>query len=198
MRIIDLTIGKDFSQYAKRGRPKGSMAHRCGIDKRYGHTFGYDALSVMEVFTKGGKWPQVARAVGHKMPYGYLIGGDYGPEEFDGVIWRCLPDDVVGPHARAASVRYLSIGLIADPRHRHISEKQRAALTWLQSRQRIAYDMHISQIKGHGEVPSAHDGSKAPGLMNACPGFSQDMLDAMRLDVAAECRKFGAEALSGF
>ena len=195
LHIVNITGLSAISRHAKRDKVHGIMIHRCGIEDRWGHVLGYDGASIVKAFTGKGEWPAVAAAVGSKMPYGYLVGGDRGPVELDGVVWQCLPDDVVGPNARAASSRFLSVGVIADLRYKSMSPKQRASLVKLSAALRIEHDVPARMVKGHGEVLSAHDGSKAPDKSNACPGLTMAELDALRADTGAECRRIGAAVL---
>jgi len=174
MEIEDITDYADDDEHRVRDFEKlaGIMIHRCGVDLQTGVVLGYDAPSVVDAFLgRVDKWKAVAKATGGENAYSVYIGGDLGPEEFDGKIWQALPLDEVGYHGRRFSVPYLGIGLICDAREKAPSVKQYQAATLLCSELCSAWRWDpYKQIKGHGEVPKAHNGSKAPGKPAACPG----------------------------
>ena len=163
----------------------GFAVHRCGVNLVDGIVLGYDAIRVVEAFIgRRPEWIEVAKATGDQNAYTLLIGGDLGPPQYDGVIWQALPVDDVGMHARRFSAPYLGIGLIADPRKKAISVKQRASLVWLLGAlARACTRDPYRSIRGHGEIDGAHDGTKAVGRHNACPGDLLAM-NELRDDVA--------------
>jgi len=171
---------------------RGIILHRCGVDLKWGHELGFDAESIIHAFTsKETKFPGAAKATGYQMPYHFLIGGSFGPDEFDGKIWQTLPLEELGPHARGASGNYIGIGLIGDFRERNgTSLKQWHAAIDLCALILGGIERRTCDVQGHGEHRETHDGSKAPGEPNACPGDYWDMggfrsdLKALRKDVS--------------
>jgi hypothetical protein len=179
------------------GAIEGFMVHRCGIDLNTGVVLGHSGPEVSDAFTGNDlKWAEVARVTGYQNAYGILIGGDLGPAEYDGRIWQILPLDEVGWHARRFSKMYLGIGLIADPRRKAPSAAQASALKALLAMLCPAFGKDpLVAIKGHGEVPGSHDGTKAPGGSAACPGDLLDM-GALRVAVALEIESQARRRLS--
>lgn len=178
----------------------GAMVHRVGIDCQTGAVLGYDAISISNAFTgKDPKWADVAKATGSQNAYSLMIGGDLGPEPFDGKIWQLMPLNEIGYHARRFSSPYLGIGCIGDFRKnegRPMSPKQRASLVDLLALLCAAFSWNPYQkIKGHGEVGGAHSGAKAPGKPAACPGDLVDMY-AIRDDVATLGRESARRQLA--
>lgn len=165
---------------------EGIAVHRCGVDLQTGAVLGYDAASVSDAFTgKNPEWKEVARATGNQNAYSLLVGGDLGPEEYNGKIWQLMPLDEVGAHARRFSKKFIGVGVIADPRIQAPSLLQWNHLVDLLSEICAAYAWDPrAKIWGHGEIKGAHDGSKAPGKPAACPGDLLDM-NSLRHDVAA-------------
>lgn len=163
--------------------------HRCGVDSETGIVLGYDAIEICAAFTgKDPRWPEVAKATGGQVAYSLMVGGNLGPPEFDGVIWQTLPLDEIGYHARRFSKPGLGIGLIFDGRVAPASEKQYQSLTDLLALLSVAFGKDpYRYIRGHGEEKGAHDGSKAPGFPNACPGGFLAM-NPLRDDVATLSR----------
>lgn len=163
------------------------MVHRCGVDLLYDHVFGYDAISVANTFLgKNPKYPEVAKVTGGQNPYTFYIGGDLGPEEFDGRIWQALPLDEVGYHARRFSSPMIGVGLIFDGRKKKPSDKQYNSLVDLLHLICRAYAWEpYKKILGHGEVDGAHGGTKTPEGPDACPGHPQFInMNIVRDDVA--------------
>jgi len=187
MEVDQVIAEADDGRYDRRDVEtiEGVMIHRCGVDLQMGVVLGYDALSVAAAFTgKAPQWEAVSKATGGQNAYSIMIGGDLGPAAFDGKVWQLLPLDEVGYHGRRFSSSYIGIGLIADPRYQAPSAAQRDSLIELLSAICPAYGWDpFKNIRGHGEVDGAHDGSKAPGKPAACPG---DMLpmNLVRADVA--------------
>lgn len=166
---------------------KGIMVHRVGIDLKANPPtiVGRDALEICRAFQGQVKHLlDVARATGYQNPYTVIIGGDHAGAEHDGTIWQAMPLDEVGWHARRWSPGYIGVACIGDFRVQPPSRRQRAALVFTLAVLcgRLGLDPY-KHIKGHGEVPGAHDGTKAPGKPNACPGDLLD-LDLVRDDVA--------------
>lgn len=188
MKIIDISKRVDLPKYRKRkGKIKGIALHRCGIDLKWKTSIGSNGLEVCASFEGG--HPGASRVTGGKRPYTYII-------DAVGRIWWCLPWDIVGPHARRqASNSHIGVAVIADPRFEPMTTKQETALIWLLSRLRIAHGLRKEAVRGHGEIPGSHDGSKASGMPNACPGLSAAALRDLRGAVDAECREWGRLAL---
>jgi len=188
-----MTPIENIIEYANDGQPRerdfeklqGIMVHRCGVDLQTGTVLGYDGRSVCDAFLgRVGRFRDVAQATGGQNAYSIYIGGDLGPEEFDGKIWQALPLDEVGYHGRRFSVAYLGIGLIFDGRERAASPAQYASLVDLCAELCAAWTWDpYKKIKAHGEVPKAHNGTKAPGEPAACPGDLLGM-NALRDDVS--------------
>ncbi len=151
---------------------KGVMGHRFGVDDRWGHVLGHTPQEIAPSFL--GDRPEhiaVAKQVGFRFPYQFAVGGDRGHEDLDGVVWQCLPLDVIAPHARDASDDYVSVGWIGDFRYFPPSQKQFRAAAELVAALTSALGLDpYKTVKGHGEVSECHDGTKAPGKSNACPG----------------------------
>ncbi len=170
----------------------GAMVYRVGIDDQTGITLGFDAVSISDHFTgKDKRYPSVAKATKGDLAYSIMIGGDRGPPRFNGKIWQTLTLDEVGSHARRWSAPYLGIGCIGDFRKgvgKKMSPKQYASLTDLLVLICNAFSWDpYRDIKGHGEVPKAHGGEKAPGEPAACPGDLLNM-NHLRDDVATLIR----------
>lgn len=178
----------------------GPMVHRTGLDDETGVVLGYDAASICDHFTgKDTTYPEVAKATGGQLAYSIMIGGDRGPPELDGKIWQTLPLDEIGHHARRfGSIPYLGIACVGDFREgvgRPMSDLQRASLVDLLALLCAAFGWDpYRDIKGHGEVPKTHDGSKAPGKPAACPG-DLVKLNILRDDAAILMRDSGRRQL---
>ncbi len=187
--IIDVTEQCDDGRDRERDFDaiKGIAVHRMGVDLKYGNVLGYEPIAIWEAFTgKNPKWAEVAKATGNQNAYTVQLGGDLGPPEYDGKVWQVMPLDEIGAHARRFSKGWIGVGLIADPRKRPVSAKQLTSLVdvlvdlccgW-------AFDPLLA-IRGHGEIKGSHDGSKAPGKTNWCPGFD---MDPVRAEVQALMR----------
>jgi hypothetical protein len=166
---------------------QGIMVHRVGVDlkARPPTVVGRSALEICQAFQgKVKHLLDVARATGYQNPYTVIIGGDQVGAVHDGTIWQVMPLDEVGWHARRWSRGYIGVACIGDFRVQAPSRRQRAALVFtlavLCGRLGL---LPYKQIKAHGEVAGAHDGTKAPGQPNACPGDLLNM-DLLRDDVA--------------
>jgi hypothetical protein len=176
---------------------EGFAVHRCGVDHETGIALGYTGPEVSDAFTgKNPEWAEVAAATNYQNAYGIMIGGNLGPPEHDGTIWQLLPLDEIGWHARRFSRNYVGIGLIADPRHQEPSPLQMKSLESLLALLCPAFKKGPYQsVRGHGEIPGSHDGSKAPGQPAACPGDLLDM-HALRADVDAQILWHSREKLA--
>lgn len=175
---------------------KGIAIHRCGVDLRTGVTLGYSAPDVLDAFLgRREEFSAVAKATGSENAYSIYIGGKLGEPEFDGQIWQALPLSEVGYHARRFSAPYLGIGMIGDFRVQPSSTRQYNSLIWLLTEicRAFTFDPYKC-VSGHGELKNAHDGSKAPGKPNACPG---DLLvmNHVRDDTAVEMREAARQRL---
>jgi len=187
--IID--ISSSVSDGRKQLRSLASISrilvHRVGVDLRGNVVIGYDAESICDAFTgMNPLWRSVWSATGRQNPYSIYIGGDLGGGN-DGVMWQALDLTEVGWHARSASRSSIGIAMIGDFRHgcgRMPSRAQMSSLVWVVSSLCSALDIDASRVLGHGEVPEAHGGEKAPGASHACPGGFVDM-DRVRSAVAA-------------
>ncbi len=188
MKIVDIIEHADDGRHNERDFDKleGIMIHRCGVDLQTGVVLGYEASSIVDAFLgRVEKWKDVAKATGGQNAYSIYIGGDLGPEEFDGQIWQALPLDEIGYHGRRFSVPYLGIGLICDAREKAPSVAQYQAAWLLCSELCSAWVWDpYKRIKSHGEIRKAHNGTKSPGAPAACPGDLLDM-NAFRYDVEA-------------
>lgn len=192
-------------EYARDGRPQnrdpealeGIMIHRCGVNLKTGAVLGYNGYSIVAEFLGRGQYPEVAEVTGKQNPYTLYVGGNLGAPEYDGLIWQALPLDEIGHHARRWSKPYLGIGAIFDGRVKPASHKQYSALVDLCADLCTSFSWDpYRNIKGHGEVPGAHDGSKAPGRGAACPGALFDM-NSFRFDVEAMMKETSRRRLFG-
>lgn len=201
INIVDQVFdGKD--QERDWTKTKGIMLHRAGVNLKAGKVLGYDGLSVARAFIgQVPEWEEVARATNRQNAYTLMIGSDCGPAEYDGQIWQCLPIDEIGWHGRQYSKGYIGMAWLADPRVKPLSRPAWNSTVDLCADLCLArgWDPY-AKIKGHGEVPKAHDGSKAPGETNACPGLSKRELNVFRDDVDSIMRERGLVRLaeSGF
>lgn len=167
---------------------EGIMIHRAGVDAQTGVVLGYDGPSLCGVFTgRDSRWKQVATVTGRQNPYTFVIGGDRGPQAFDGTIWQCLPLDEIGHHARRFSARYLGVALVGDFRDRVPSARQYLAAVDLISDLCLLFGILSRRVVGHGEVPGAHSGGKSQQSPGACPGPLID-LDIFRKAVQTQIR----------
>lgn len=199
LQIIDVIDevydGKD--QVRDANKIQGIMLHRCGVDLKWGNVLGYTGPDVARAFIgKDPKWLEVAKATNNQNAYSIMVGSDLGPPDANGKVWQCLPLDEIGWHGRQYSDKYVGFSWIADPRHKPLSPEAWDSMVEVCTRFCLAqaWDPYRC-IKGHGEVKKAHDGSKAPGKTNACPGLSQQDLNVFRDDVAKRMRQKGAAAL---
>jgi len=197
INIIDQVYdGKD--QERDWTKTKGIMLHRAGVNLVDNKVLGYDGLSVAKAFIgQAPEWEAVAKATNHQNAYTLMIGSDCGPAEYDGKVWQCLPLDEIGWHGRQFSRGYIGMAWLADPRVKPLSKPAWNAAVDLCADLCLArgWDPY-SKIKGHGEVSKSHDGSKAPGRVNACPGLSSTMLNVFRDDVGVIMRERGLRRLA--
>jgi hypothetical protein len=156
------------------------VVHRCGKDLILGIDLGDTAEEVCAHFTgRNTQYPEVAKATGGQLAYSLMIGGDLGDPRWDGVIWQCLAIGDVGYHARRWSKPAVGVALIADPRKKPPSTKQRNALVDLLALLSVGFGFDPFRIiKGHDELPS---GSADPN--KRCPGPLLPM-NPVRADVA--------------
>jgi len=160
------------SQFRDWTKLEAFYVHRVGVDSKSGIVLGHNAVEICNVFTgKDPRWPEVSRVTGGQLAYSLMIGGDLGPADYDGRVWQCLPLEEIGHHARRFSKHGLGIGLIFDGRVAPASAAQYGSLVDLLALLCVAFGKDPYRvIKGHGEERASHDGSKAPGGVNACPG----------------------------
>ena len=189
-------VAKDVDDGKHRQRDSTAInriaVHRCGVDLIWNQLIGYDAISICDAFAgRDPKWRDtVAKATGNEIPYSFMIGGNLGPEEFDGLIWQTLPVFEVGAHARRWNTTAIGVAVIADPRVRPCSEAQRRALIHLLADLCQAFtisppfadDDGVWYLAAHDELPSAADAGKH------CPGKYLPM-NEIRRSVAAEIAK---------
>lgn len=175
------------------GAIEGIMLHRAGVDLRSGVVIGYDAVEIAEAFIgRNPRWKSVAKVTGSQNAYTFYIGGDVGPGQFDGRIWQALPLDEVGHHGRRFSWGHIGIACIGDFRVRPPSEKQWSAAVDLCGDLCLFLGIISRRVVGHGEIPNAHAGNKAPGKPAACPGDLWDMVafrEAVRQDMRQKVRQ---------
>jgi hypothetical protein len=199
LEIIDIIDEVDDGKHQERDWQKvqGLMLHRTGVNLVDDKVLGYDAVSVVEAFLgRRPEWPDVAKATGGQNAYTLLIGSDLGPPEHDGRVWQALPLDEIGHHGRRFSRGYIGIGFIADPRRQPLSKKAWDAGVELCAKLCVGFAFNpYKVIKGHGEVPGAHGGTKAPGQPGACPGLSREQLNAFRHDTDEFMRERGLREL---
>jgi N-acetylmuramoyl-L-alanine amidase len=125
--------------------------------------------------------------LGRKLAYPILILAS-------GTIEQGLPLIYNSPHARRWNRRAIGVGVEGDFRREAPTEAQIDSLRWLLPRLCAAYcptDLVDHEGKllpcllGHGEAPDSHDGTKAPGRNNHCPGAHLDMI-ALRAHRASD------------
>ena len=176
---------------------QGIMLHRCGVNLVDKIVIGYDGRTVAKAFSgKLPEWEVVATRTGKQNAYTVFVGSDCGPEEYNGKLWQALPMDEIGWHGRQFSAGYIGLAWIADPRVKSLSEKAWWSMADICAMICSARLWNPADaIKGHGEVPTAHDGTKAPGEINACPGLSKKDLNIFRGDVAALMKEKNLQAL---
>ena len=165
---------------------KGIMVHRVGVDLGTpSNTIGDDAITICRAFQGlDPRFPGLEKYTGGQNPYTIMIGGNCGPGEEDGVIWQTMPLDEVGWHARRFSKGHVGVACIGDFRHEPMSERQKNSLLYVLAVLCLGLKLDpYKSIKGHGEVPGAHGGKKAPGQPYACPGDCVQM-NLVRDDVA--------------
>lgn len=185
--ILQLTIEDIISQVAD-GKSdlldltalKNIAVHRTGKDLKSGIDLGDTAFEVCEHFTgRNSQYPEVAKATGSEVPYGFMIGGNLGDPAYDGVIWQCLQLSDAGRHARRWNDVAIGVAVIADPRVRPCSSKQMQSLIDLLTLLSMAIRREPYGIKGHDELKG---GSKDPAKQ--CPGPLLPMA-VLREDVMA-------------
>lgn len=166
---------------------QGFAVHRAGINLVTGQVIGTTALAIGEAFIgKRKEWREVAKATGFQQPYTFMVGGDQGAPQHDGVIWQCLPMSEIGAHARRWSTPYIGVCVIADPRRKACSLPQYSALVDLLAALCSAYAFDpFRAVRGHGELQG---GSKAAGEPGECPGSLLKM-NPLRDDVARVMRE---------
>lgn len=191
-RIIN-QVRDDRAQERDLDAIKGIMLHRCGIDLRTGVVIGFEAVEIAEAFIgRNPRWHSVAKATGHQNAYTFYVGGGLGPSQYDGRVWQALPFDEVGHHGRRFSRSHIGIACIGDFRVKPPSDKQWAATIDLCADLCLLFGIISRRVVGHGEVPAAHNGSKAPGKPASCPGdlFGLDAFrEAVRLDMRNKVRQ---------
>jgi len=163
----------------------GIMVHRCGVDKQTGHTLALTGPEFIAAFSGG--VPEASNIVGGTMPYTFVIGGPTDANASNGVVWQCLPIDVIGWHGRRCSSEYIGVGVVGDFRFHEPTTAQWDSLVDLCSDLSVAVGFPPPKVIGHGEARSAHDGTKAPGKPGACPGAKLN-LDELRREVTERCR----------
>jgi hypothetical protein len=177
IQIRDVT--KDVADGSHRRRDahaiKRIAVHRCGVDLVWSNLIGYDAITICDAFAdRDPHWVDtVAKATRCEIPYTLMLGGNLGPDEYDGVIWQTLPMLEIGAHARRWNHVAIGVAVIADPRVRPLSDKQHANLVELLSDLTQAFKIDPLAIDddgspflaGHTELPGA---SKDPNKQ--CPG----------------------------
>lgn len=166
---------------------KGVMLHRCGVNGRTGQVIGETGIEVAEAFIgrRDHTWRDVSRATGRQNAYTFMVGTDWGRPSLDGLVWQTLALDEVGWHGRRFSRGWVGCAWIADPRVRAVSSKGYSAMVQLVALLCLELDLSPDvAVMGHGEVPGAHGGEKAPGEPEACPGLTRTELDEFRIDVA--------------
>lgn len=198
MLVRNVTVQVSDRRYQRRLEdPRGIMLHRIGVDLKQGIVIGHDAISICDAFRgRNAEFVEVGEATGLQLPYTFLIGGDLGPPDLDGVIWQCLPLDEIGWHARGASGQFVGIGLIGDFRTIPASPSQWASAIQLVWRLCSAFGLPSGAVWGHGEVDGTHDGSKAPGKPYACPGDLLPM-DQFRAEIGRILSGHRAGLLNG-
>ena len=174
--IIDI-VADGHDQRRDLGDIEGIMIHRVGVDSETGVELGFDGQTLAEIFTgRREEWVEVANVTGRQNAYSLYIGGNLGPKKYDGAVWQACALDEVGHHARRFSKPYIGIGCIGDFRHHQPSDKQWNVLVDICAELCSAFMWNpYKRIKGHGEIPKAHGGEKAPGMPAACPGDLLDM-----------------------
>lgn len=202
MHIENIIEYADDKKHRRRAVEKveGIMLHRVGVNLDSGIALGYDGRSICDAFLgRIPGWKKVAEVTGSQNAYTFYVGGDLGPSEYDGKIWQALPLDEVGNHGRRFSVPYVGVGLIFDGRHRQPSTPQYHAVADLVAELCVALGLDAyKDVKGHGEVPGAHGGEKAPGQPHACPGHNEHLkLNVFRDDVAMIMRTRARRRLDG-
>jgi len=202
IEIRNVTTDVDDGRHRQRdsGALNRIAVHRCGVDLVWDNLIGYDAISICEAFTgRNPKWAEVAKATGGEIPYSFMIGGNLGPDEFDGVIWQTLPVLEIGAHARRWNTTAIGVAMISDPRVRAVSDAQRQALIDLVSELCQAFKINpegsdrsgVWYLAGHDELPgSSSDPNKR------CPGKHAPMGE-LRASVAMKiARANKVEALN--
>lgn len=185
--IEDVYDGRSFKHSLQ---PKGITIHRVGVNKKYGIILGDDAVSVMAHFTgKDTQYPEVAKAVGKKVPYHFLIGED-------GTIYQTLPLLEKGYHAMKWSYSTLGIGLIGDFRYEAPTEKQWAASVYLTATLCTAFLIHpdatleqgAQSIAGHTERPGASkdEDKECPGKFLSMSRFREEVRLMMMVPAKTE------------
>jgi len=163
--------------------------HRTGKDLRNDIDLGDTAVEVCSHFTGiNDTYPEVAKATGGEVPYDFIIGGDLGAPEYDGVIWQCLSLSDAGRHAKRFNSTAIGVACLADPRVRPCSAKQMASLVDLCAVLSMAIKRDpFDCLRGHMELPNA---SSDPNKQ--CPGPLLPM-KVLRDDVATARAELGLQ-----
>jgi hypothetical protein len=184
--VIDVVIDQvrdHRDQVRDLGAIEGIMMHRCGVNLKSGVVLGYDAQAICDAFLgRDPKWAEVSTATGRQNAYTFFVGGNLGPAQFDGRTWQTLDLDEVGHHGLRFSYTHLGVTAIGDFRVKPPSELQWQATIKLVTELCLLLGVPSRRVVGHGEVPHAHRGGKAPGEPGACPGDFRSM-DAFRAQV---------------
>ncbi len=168
--IIDLVRDERY-QHRDLAAVRGLMIHRCGVDLKTGAVLGLEAVEICDAFTgRVPRWHDVAAVTGRQNPYTFYVGGDRGHSDLQGKIWQALELTEIGHHARKFSRAYIGIGLIGDFRVVPPEAKQWGAAVSLCANLCLMLGLSWRRVFGHGEMPGAHGGDKAPGRPAACPG----------------------------
>lgn len=171
----------------------GIMIHRVGIDLQTGLVLGFDAVTLADIFCgRDPRWQSIAKVTGSQNAYTFFVGGNLGPAQFDGKVWQALPLDEVGHHGRRFSRSHIGIACVGDFRAKPPSDRQWQAAVDLCSDLCLFLGIISRRVVGHGEVPGAHNGSKAPGKPAACPGDLWGMAafrESVRLDMRNKVRQ---------
>ena len=182
--VIIETVRDHRYQHRPMSSVKGIMLHRVGVDLVTGIVIGYEAVEICDAFCgRQPRWHRVAAVTGGQNPYTFYVGGDRGHLDLHGKLWQALELTEIGHHGRSASRSHIGIGLIGDFRVQPPGAKQWGAAVSLCADLCLTYDVPSKRVVGHGEVPSAHGGEKAPGRGAACPGHLLPM-DVFRQQVA--------------
>lgn len=137
---------------------QGVMVHRVGKDLRTGADLGDTAEEICRAFTSDpvGKW------TGYKVPYTFII-------DAQGRVAQCLPLDLVGPHARALSGKYVGVAYIGDFREHEPSPAQWANGLVITRVLLGALGLGVNSAVGHTDPEMVARGSTGDPAKE-CPG----------------------------